>query len=212
MLSNGTNLTSVINDFVQICITGSNANSPITTLDNTGLLCERVSNFTDNAIHYNNGQTWVWAQNLTYDCLLTDTEYNVTFNMNGGTQRVDPYYTFKWTDKPAYGNYYAIVNTLANGLTGAMRGYFSGVLTYKTRITETALMGAFQATKNPANLASGYADTSGLSPSMANPQVQSLVRNMTMDALIEELSRNLTLSLFSAEEVRYVHREISSRK
>jgi len=147
---------------------------------------------------YNNGQILIWSQGNFYDCSLTDTESNLTFNATGLTQVIEPSYTFRYTTNKLYGSYFAITNALANLLTGAIRGFWDGIFTYKTRISDTALMGAFQAA-NGSSLLAGY---SGLSPSLMTPEIKSLARNLTMDALIEELSRNLTLSLFSATRIQ----------
>ena len=94
-------------------------------------------------------------------------------------------------------SHYAITQAIANWLTGALQGYDKGLMTYSTRISQTALMGVFETTDGDSSY--GY-----LAKSLISDDLKKLTRNLTVDKLVEELSRNLTLSLFSAEILRYV--------
>ncbi|KAK6065248.1 hypothetical protein SCUP515_11304 [Seiridium cupressi] len=138
-----------------------------------------VSSIYDDADYYNYGRIWVWAQNATYDCILTDTEYDVGFSysLSENTQRVDP-------------------QCVANLLGGSVRGLFTGITSYKTRVSETAIFGALK-----ADTSSQYATNSGLSPAILTSDIKDLAHNKSVGQLIEELSRNVTLSLFSADKI-----------
>ncbi|EHK24942.1 uncharacterized protein TRIVIDRAFT_31057 [Trichoderma virens Gv29-8] len=147
---------------------------------------------------YNHGRLWVWAQNITYDCVLTDTEYSTRFFYSASeqVQRIDPEYGFKWTEEDLYGNYFYVADALSTLLGGAVRVFLKGVMSYKTRVADTAVFGALKvdSTDNPS---------SGLLPKSLAPEARALARNKTVGELIEELSRNITLSLFSADQILY---------
>ncbi|KAK9425359.1 hypothetical protein SUNI508_13095 [Seiridium unicorne] len=157
-----------------------------------------VSSIYDDADYYNYGRIWVWAQNATYDCILTDTEYDVAFSysLSENTQRVDPHYEFRWTGNDLYGSYFPIADAVANLLGGSVRGLFTGITSYKTRVSETAIFGALK-----ADTSSQYATNSGLSPGILTFDIKDLAHNKSVGQLIEELSRNVTLSLFSADKI-----------
>lgn len=147
---------------------------------------------------YNLGRLWIWAQNVTYDCVLTDTLYNVHFYYSAfeRAQRIDPVYDFSWTEDDLHGSYFPVANAVANLLTGAVRGFFTGIMSYKTRVAETAIFGALKA--NPYEPHSGVY---GLAPILLPPDITALAQNKSVGELVEELSRNVTLSLFSADKV-----------
>ncbi|KAK6065955.1 hypothetical protein SCUP234_12318 [Seiridium cupressi] len=157
-----------------------------------------VSSIYDDADYYNYRRTWVWAQNATYDCILTDTEYDVGFSysLSENTQRVDPQYDFRWTGNDLYGSYFPIADAVANLLGGSVRGLFTGITSYKTRVSETAIFGALK-----ADTSSQYATNSGPSPAILTSDIKDLAHNKSVGQLIEELSRNVTLSLFSADKI-----------
>ncbi|KAK3988799.1 hypothetical protein QBC44DRAFT_397347 [Cladorrhinum sp. PSN332] len=149
---------------------------------------------------YNYGRLWIRVDNSTaYDCVLTDTEYSARFHYSASEsmQRVDPDYKFRWTEDDLHGSYFAVGNALANFLTGAIRTYTagSGMVPHRTRVTESAVFGALNFNPLPGSAAPG------LSGRVLTPDVRALARNKTVGELVEELSRNLTLSLFSAEKV-----------
>ncbi|KAK5996953.1 hypothetical protein PT974_02301 [Cladobotryum mycophilum] len=147
---------------------------------------------------FNHGRLWIWAQNVTYDCVLTDTEYNVHFyySASEGAQRIKPEYNFRWTEDDLYGSYFAIANAIANLLSGVMRGYRTGIMSYKTRMAETAVFSGLKASPGPYE-----APSSRLSTLVLPPDIKALARNKSVGELVEELSRNVTLSLFSADKV-----------
>ncbi|KAK4085596.1 uncharacterized protein Triagg1_586 [Trichoderma aggressivum f. europaeum] len=145
---------------------------------------------------YNHGRLWVWAQNITYDCVLTDTEYSTRFfySTSEQAQRIDPEYSFKWTEEDLYGSYFYLADALANLLGGAVRVVGKGIMAYKTRVIDTGIFGALKA--ESTNNAS-----SGLLPKLLAQDSRALARNKTVGELIEELSRNITLSVFSLDQM-----------
>ena len=158
--------------------------------------------YTYNITSSNYGRIWVWVDNsTTYDCVLTDTVYSARFfySQSESMQRVDPEYKFAWTENDLHGSYFATANALSNFLTGAIRAdHANNVVLQRTRVTESAIFGAL-------NLKSEVGDSApGLSSRAITPEIRALARGKTPGELIEELSRNLTLSLFSAEQVLYV--------
>lgn len=167
----------------------------VTVVENATL--ESVSTEDPNWPDYNRGQIWIWAQNETYECILTDTAYDVRFSysVSENVQRIDLTYGFEWTTKDLYGSYFPITNALADLLGGAIRGYYSGVLSYKTRVSETVIFSAFKANSDP------WAGMSGLDLVLLSSDITALGRNKSVGELIEELSRNVTLSMFSADKI-----------
>ncbi|KAK3990495.1 hypothetical protein QBC44DRAFT_238980 [Cladorrhinum sp. PSN332] len=148
----------------------------------------------------NYGRLWVWLDNsTTYDCILTDTEYSVRFrySVSEQVQRVDPDYDFTWTEEDLYGSYFATANVISTFLTGAiMAGSMeSEMILFRSRIPESALFGALNLNPVPNRR------MPGLSEQELIPEIRALARGKTVGELIEELSRNLTLSLFSAGRV-----------
>ncbi|KAL7953123.1 hypothetical protein V8C34DRAFT_297785 [Trichoderma compactum] len=149
-----------------------------------------------NVGEYNHGRLWVWAQNITYDCVLTDTEYSTRFyySTSEQAQRIDPEYSFKWTEEDVHDSYFYLADALSTLLGGAVRVVGTGIMAYKTRVIDTAIFGALKA--ESTNNAS-----SGLLPKLLAQDSRALARNKTVGELIEELSRNITLSVFSLDQM-----------
>ncbi|KAJ4855368.1 uncharacterized protein T069G_10926 [Trichoderma breve] len=149
-----------------------------------------------NTGEYDHGRLWVSARNIMYDCVLTDTEYNTRFfySTSEQAQRIDPEYSFKWTEEDVYGSYFTLADALANLLGGAVRVIGKGIMAFKTHVTDTAIFGALNAelTNNTS---------SGLLPKSLAQDSRALARNKTVGELIEELSRNITLSVFSLDQM-----------
>ncbi|PKK48525.1 hypothetical protein CI102_7940 [Trichoderma harzianum] len=133
-------------------------------------------------VGFNHGRLWVSAQNVMYDCVLTDTEYSTRFfySTSEQAQRIDPEYSFKWTEEDVYDSYFYLADALATLLGGAVRVFGKGIMAFKTRVTDTAIFGAL-------NVESTKYHSPDLSPSVGE--------------LIEELSRNITLSVFSLDQM-----------
>lgn len=77
---------------------------------------QRVSYNNDSSYpRYNHRRLWVLAQDLAYDCVLTDTEYNARFFYSASEQAqcVDPEYSFTWVEDDIYGSYFYIADALA---------------------------------------------------------------------------------------------------
>ncbi|KAF3076700.1 hypothetical protein CFAM422_001044 [Trichoderma lentiforme] len=134
---------------------------------------------------YNHGRLWVSAQNIMYDCVLTDIKYSTRFfySTSEQAQRIDSEYSFKWTEEDVYDSYFYLADALATLLGGAVRILGKGIMAYKTRVADTAIFGALNT--EPTN----------------NTSSSLLARNKTVGELIEELSRNITLSVFSLDQM-----------
>ncbi|KAL6808083.1 hypothetical protein J3E69DRAFT_378565 [Trichoderma sp. SZMC 28015] len=145
---------------------------------------------------YNYGRLWVSARNIMYDCVLTDTEYNTRFfySTSEQAQRIDPEYSFKWTEEDVHDSYFTLADALANLLGGAVRVIGKGIMTFKTHVTDTAIFDALNA-ESTNNTGSDLLSKLPVQDSRA------LARNKTVGELIEELSRNITLSLFSLDQM-----------
>lgn len=145
---------------------------------------------------YNHGRLWVSAQKIMYDCVLTDTEYSTRFFYSASeqAQRIDPEYSFKWTEEDVYDSYFYLADALATLLGGAVRVVGKGIMAFKTHVTDTAIFGALNAesTNNTG---------SGLLSSLLAQDLRAMARNKTVGELIEELSRNITLSVFSLDQM-----------
>lgn len=127
-------------------------------------------------------------------CAPQNTTYNVTFYSAGNIQTVVPPYEFTWEGLPALSQPYehsfihvALANIL-NGMIGKMSTRPGGdqqssvttwEVNFRTSIMQTALIGALDVYES------------------LSQEDKMLARNMSIGPLIEELSRNLTLSLFS---------------
>jgi hypothetical protein len=201
--------SSLYQTIVLLCIPGQNqyaAGSFAPDID-SAVQCEGISNVPASngtlKVGENNGQIWVWAQNDTYNCVLTDTEYVVSFNSSGnGIQTIEPSYNYTW-GKPQYNrSYYAIGNAMVNYLTGVVRGTYTGLQTYKMRMHESALLGALQMYNQTYTV--DQMEYWGVQQGMITPEATALARNKSIGSLFEELSRNLTLGLFTADLVLYV--------
>lgn len=127
-------------------------------------------------------------------CAPQNTTYKVTFNSSGIIQTVSHPYEFIWEGLPAPSqlHYYYTAMALANLLNGVIGkiemsngGHQQSVvktfvMSSRTKIMQTALIGA-------------------VGEYQPLPQEDKrLARNMSLGPLIEELSRNQTLSLFSS--------------
>lgn len=192
--------STLLRAVAELCITGADwaGLAPLTygELSQSGVQCEGITNITTTdalGATWNDGQFWIWVQNSTYNCLLTDTEYDVTFTSStDGTQAINPNYKYNFTGLGQSGNYYVIANAIVNLLTGAVVAD-QGIYEYKTRLAETALYGALKEGL--------YEGTWGIPPGTIANDTKALARNLSMGSLIEELSRNLTLNLFTANQV-----------
>lgn len=145
---------------------------------------------------YNHGRLWVSARNIMYDCVLTDTEYSTRFfySTSEQAQRIDPEYSFKWTEEDVHDSYFTLADALANLLGGAVRIIGKGIMAFKTHVADTAIFGALHT--------ESMNDTdSGLLSKLPAQDLRALARNKTVGELIEELSRNITLSVFSLDQM-----------
>lgn len=190
--------------FVRMCIVGADAGVFLQEYygDGSGVQCEGINpsalqnDYSDpNAQIVNNGRLWFWTKAQTLDCTLKVTSFRANFSTNGGQQVIDSSYTFNYTDQPVFGSHFAIAQSISNVLTGGIRGFQGGLFSYKTSVAQTALLGAL-----PVSNASDSTQ-SGLPSSVLTPAVIALARGKTVGELIEELSRNVSLSLFSASEI-----------
>ena len=138
-------------------------------------------------------------------CALYDTYFDLEFRTTGTTQTLTGL-DFEWLQKSDGGNesFQAISKALATMLDGVIGAYavgpaaqqydsgFSGLLTYQTRVMSTALIGLVST-----------ALSRGSAPLLQDlPQAdRDLAANRTLADMIEELSRNQTLSLFNSERL-----------
>ncbi|KAK4059600.1 hypothetical protein Trihar35433_10647 [Trichoderma harzianum] len=120
-------------------------------------------------------------------------------------QRIDPEYSFKWTEEDVHGSYFYLADALATLLGGAVRVLEKGIMAYKTRVTDTAIFGALKA--ESTNNAS-----SGLLPKLLAQDLSALARNKTVGELIEELSRNITLSVFNLDQILAPNKTCNHRR
>lgn len=112
-------------------------------------------------------------------------------------QRVDPDYDFAWTEEDLYGSYFVTANAISTFLTGVIiaESFNSNMILFRSRIPESAIFSALNLNPVPGRR------MPGLSEQVLIPEIRALARGKTVRELIEELSRNPTLSLFSAERV-----------
>ncbi|XP_014560764.1 hypothetical protein COCVIDRAFT_23142 [Bipolaris victoriae FI3] len=138
-------------------------------------------------------------------CTLYDTHFDLDFRAVGNTQTLAELH-FEWLQKSDWGNgsFKAISRALATILNGAIGAWASGpqahqddsgssgLSTYQTRVMSTALIG-FVSTAFSAGVGRLLHDL---------PQEdRDLAANRTLGGMIEELSRNQTLSLFSSNRL-----------
>jgi hypothetical protein len=136
---------------------------------------------------------WVKSDAEYYSCELKDTLFNVTFNATGNIQTINHPYDFQITDRPLENGYYVHGQVMSNWLSGVVWGMFQGMASARTRLLQTSLYAALKTNGGIEANASGIAEA-------AIPVTEkALTRGLTMGQLIEELSRNLTLSYFSSD-------------
>ncbi|KAF4635830.1 hypothetical protein G7Y89_g2260 [Cudoniella acicularis] len=136
---------------------------------------------------------WVKSDADYYSCELKDTSFNITFNATGNIQTINHPYDFQITGLPLKNGYYVHGQVLSNWLSGVVWGMFEGMASTRTRLLQTSLYAALKTNGQIESNASGIAEA-------AIPAAEkALTRGLTMGQLIEELSRNLTLSYFSSD-------------
>lgn len=183
-----------ISQFTINCLTGGNASNA------QDFVCEGITDEWNS-----NREIWIRALEYgnytnTYVCILKDTHFAVKFGSSGSFQRIETPYSFLWTNETLQEVHWAVGNTIADWLSGVIMGSPGSYLSYKTRITETALIGALDsfAYQRWATSRRKRSDEVGNTEPSAE---RLLARNLTVGQLVEELSRNLTLGLFSAGDV-----------
>ena len=146
-----------------------------------------------------------------FTCILHNTSYSADFSFNGGVQstklkNIEYLEPMKWyigvptpdfLEDSSYGNapryavmsYQAVWVALNQQLIGTLSSNPQG-----TRILQTPLIGS----KDLGDWAS-FTFGGGIPPS-----VSSIAGNRSLDVLIEEMARNITLSLFSTASLWYV--------
>lgn len=140
---------------------------------------------------------WVKANDNFLSCAVRDTQFNITFNATGNLQTINHPYKFEYTSQPLNDSHYVHGQIMSNWLSGVVFGFGTGIASYRTQITQTALYGALKTSRNATDTVS-----IGSLDDLAIPTAdKALARNLTMGQLIEELSRNLTLSFFSADRL-----------
>ncbi|KAL8665075.1 MAG: hypothetical protein Q9168_007777 [Polycauliona sp. 1 TL-2023] len=164
---------------------------------------------------------WIQHQDELIACALHETKYHVGFRLVGTTPKMilqghEPLGTIR----DPLRSYLSLTQSLVDLLTGVIgfqsteadcfnlneevqgRPLYdmnascateSSFLTIRTKIWSTLLVGALNLTYS-ANLPGSYNDMFTRSIS---PEDRALARNLNLGPLIEELSRNLTLNLFS---------------
>lgn len=135
---------------------------------------------------------WVQADSDYYSCTLEDTFFNVTFNVSGNIQTIDHPYSFRYTGKALQPGFYVLGQVMTNWLSGVVWGFYHGLESVRTQILQTSLYAALKTTTNETSIG-------GIVASAIPPVEKALTRGLTMGQLIEELSRNLTLNLFSTD-------------
>ncbi|PHH88918.1 hypothetical protein CDD83_6880 [Cordyceps sp. RAO-2017] len=153
------------------------------------------------------------AQEERLACSIQNTSYVVTFRSDGDHQTTLHPSTFQWEGRvdllyPEYDghstrtNYSLMAEALTSLLSGIVVKYRDGgdisfsLLNLQTQVMETALIGALNISQAiSANW--GPKDQDAYWSSRIAEQDRALARNMTLGPLVEELSRNVTLGLFS---------------
>lgn len=195
-------MSEIFENFVRDCVVGTGRCSIM--LDRT---------YTD--------ALWVRHQKEDIACALHETKYRVSFQSTSTTPKMmlRSYETLGAIRDPLL-SYLSITQSLVNLLTGAIgfwsaeedceteqeihegkpnhaKNYTCEVTTsftsVRTKIWSTLLVGALNLS-NTTDLPGTYRDD--LTPSISSED-KALARNLTLGPLIEELSRNLTLNLFS---------------
>ncbi|KAL2069201.1 hypothetical protein VTL71DRAFT_15539 [Oculimacula yallundae] len=135
-----------------------------------------------------------------WSCAVRDTFFNITFNATGSLQTINHPYNFEYHNKALNPSHYVHGQVVSNFLTGVLFGFLGSVASYRTQIKETALFGAFKTLPVPED-PDEYEFMGPISYKAIPDADKALARNLTMGQLIEELSRNLTLSFFSSERL-----------
>ncbi|KAL8679784.1 MAG: hypothetical protein Q9186_003949 [Xanthomendoza sp. 1 TL-2023] len=167
---------------------------------------------------------WVWQRNGNIACSLYETNYRLRFQSTGTVQkiRVENSQLVRPVPDDALDSYVSIIQSLVNMLTGTLGPWTSShvcdytksssiwdkftsseskknctiISSFRTRIWATILIGAIDmegetGLKMPLKFSPHNAHT------VFSAEDKILTRNKTLGSLIEELSRNLTINLFS---------------
>ncbi|KAJ9629864.1 hypothetical protein H2203_002246 [Taxawa tesnikishii (nom. ined.)] len=163
-------------------------------------LCAYTSKAGDNPIFLRLGKERLF-------CSLQDTTFNAHFSASGNNQYVTET-NYTWIGPAASGSYtsyaQALVNILNGGISGgnplpgnAAHANDSNVfMTLKTRIMETALVSLVVDAMTDTLSRQQYADQLWDIPTITEAD-RALAQNKSLATLVEEMSRNVTLSLFS---------------
>lgn len=165
----------------------------------------------------NSDALWIQQEKENIACALYETNYTVQFEASNITQEIRSVeFEFLQPIQEPSISYFFIVHSLVDLLAGALTvsklkvndagaadgrahgnsTYFTQVLSTRTRIWSTLLIGAL-------NIIGGaeLQDPLEHSPNRPLPSIsqedRALTRGKTLGFLIEELSRNLTMNLFS---------------
>lgn len=162
----------------------------------------------------------------TWSCSIQVTNFSSTFQSTESEQSIDPEYSYTWvadwhTWRPnsniVIGDFYAgfwITQALIDSLLGiigvAVYKEFDSVYTNliqfgEARIRYNAAYGLISHALNETNshfvAGAGVPYDADHSTSMSrSPEEEALTRNLSLGSLIEEYSRNLTLSLFGQQQ------------
>ena len=182
LIDSGANYTHY-QEFTNSCIGGTSS------LNGTVFYCDGM------AANYPGSSTLIWIMTLDehYSCSLEDTHFSVTFNGSGAFQSILHPYDFEYTNQPPEDSYYVYGQVISNWLNGVLWGVDQGVVSARTRIMQTSIYAALK-TNNQS-----LANQNGIAEAAIPPAEKALTRGLTVAQLIEELSRNLTLSFFSAD-------------
>lgn len=194
-------------DFVNSCILPSG--SVDKAAGGTYLNCDGMTDFisTDEfkkgglppRVSFATADVWVYVKGSDnyWNCSVRDTQFGITFNITGNVQTIDQSYTFKYTGQSLNNSHYVYGQIMSDWLTGAVIGWAGQLVSYRTSITRTSLYGSLRTYSGPLDdPAEGY-----ISDSAIPDHDRALTRGLNMGQLIEELSRNLTLSYFSADQL-----------
>ncbi|KAF8860857.1 hypothetical protein BDZ45DRAFT_550322, partial [Acephala macrosclerotiorum] len=157
--------------------------------ENITAVINRVLNLTNKFSKY----IWVKSDTDYYSCGVEDTLFNVTFNSTGTVQTINHPYSFEYTGHNLSDGHYAHGQAMSNWLSGILWPMDTAFISIRTRIVQTSLYAALS-TKSTDDMS-----RNGISDAAIPPFEKALTRNLTMGQLIEELSRNLTLSYFSSD-------------
>lgn len=156
---------------------------------------------------------WVRQGNDSITCALHETNYHLSFETTGNTRRITAMeYELQGQIENSSTPYLPVAQSVVNLLTGTL-GLITGtdvgcqvnchnitsMVSYRTRIWSTALIGALNLTEGVPF----WIDPLSPIPDIP-PEDRALTRGLTLSPLIEELSRNVTLSLFSDPRFQYV--------